>query len=137
MALTWFLCLLILIKEDLYIDKVRGRMIIQIIGMSPLKKVKGSAGDYLGDQHPFYLYFPQCRNVFASREVFDVQKNMYDISYDDLFIQRNFKSVIVKESNPSDMRIKDKYPNDEVKQKQEAKRIEDEIQNYKYNYWKY
>ncbi len=125
------------IKEDIFVDKVRGRLITQIIGMSPLKKVKGSAGDVLGEQHPFYLYFPQCRNVFAAREAFDTQRDIYELSFDDLFIQRNFKSTIVKESNPGDLRIRDKYPNDETKQKEEAERIEREIREYKNKLWKY
>ena len=126
------------IKEDIYVDKVRGRVITQIIGMSPLKKVKGSTGEVLGEQHPFYLYFPQCRNVFAAKEAFDTQRdNMYDLSYDDLFIERDFKSVIVKESNPGDYRIRDLYPNDDARQKLESDRIEKEIQSYKKNFWKY
>lgn len=125
------------IKEDIFYDKIRGRLITRIIGLSPIKKVKSSAGDVIGEQHPFYLYFPQCRNVFASREVFDTQRDIYDMSYDDLFISHNFKTLIVKESNPGDLRIKDKYPNDEEKQKQEAERIERELRDYKKNLWKY
>ena len=125
------------IKEDLYFDKVRGRVITQIVSIAPIKSVKGSAGDFLGYQRPFFLYFPQVRMAIAGREVFDTQRDLYDVSYDDLFVTHNFKSVIVKESNPSDMRIKDKYPNDEEKQKQEAERIEQEIRNYKKNLWKY
>jgi len=123
------------IKEDIFVDKVRGRMITQIIGLSPMKKVKGSGGDVIGEMHPFYLYFPQCRNVFATREAWDTNRD--DISYDDLFIQRNFKSTIVKESNPGDLRIRDKFPNDEVKQKAEADRIEREIRNYREKLFKY
>jgi len=91
----------------------------------------------IGEQHPFYLYFPQCRNVFAAREAFDTQRDIYDMSYDDIFILRNFKTLIVKESNPADLRIKDKYPNDEEKQKQESERIERDLQTYKKNLWKY
>ncbi len=125
------------IKEDIFYDKIRGRLITRIIGLSPIKKVKSSAGDVIGEQHPFYLYFPQCRNVLASREVFDTQRDIYDMSYDDLFISHNFKTLIVKESNPGDLRIKDKYPNDEDKQKQEAERIERELRDYKKNLWKY
>ncbi len=125
------------IKEDIFVDKVRGRLITRIIGLSPIKRVKSSAGDVIGEQHPFYLYFAQCRNVFASREVFDTQRDIYDMSFDDVFILRNFKTQIVKESNPADLRIKDKYPNDEEKQKQESDRIERELRNYKKNLWKY
>ena len=125
------------IKEDYYFDKVRGRLITQIISLAPIKKVKSSAGDVIGEQHPFYLYFNQCRVPFAGREAYDTQRDVYGISYDDLFMQGNFKTLIVKESNPADLRIRDKYPNDEDKQKQEAQRIENELNNYKKNLWKY
>ncbi len=125
------------IKEDIYFDKVRGRVITQVIGLSPVIKLKSSTGDYIGDLHPFWLYYPQCRNLFAAREVIDPQRDIYNESYDDMFVQRRFKSRIVKESNPADIRIRDKYPNDEVRQQKESDRIEREIINYKKNLWKY
>jgi gliding motility associated protien GldN len=125
------------IKEDIYFDKTRGRVITQIIGLAPVRKVKTTTGEYLGDQRPFWLYFPQCRNLFAAREVIDPQRDIYNISYDDLFIQRNFRTRIVKESNPADLRIRDKYPNDEKKQKLESDRIERELNNYKKNLWRF
>jgi len=125
------------IKEDIYFDKSRGRLITQIIGLAPVRRLKSTTGEVLGEQHPFWLYFPQCRNLFAAREVIDPQRDIYNESYDDLFIQRNFKTLIVKESNPADLRIRDKYPNDEAKQRKEAERIEREIQNYKKSLWKY
>jgi len=125
------------IKEDIYVDKIRERLVTRIISISPIKRVKGSAGDVIGEQHPFYIYYPQARNVLAAREAFDTQRDIYDISYDDLFLSRNFKSLIVKESNPADLRIKDKYPNDDEKQKQEAERIERDLREFKKNLWKY
>jgi gliding motility associated protien GldN len=125
------------IKEDIYFDKTRGRVITQIIGLAPVRKLKSTTGEVLGEQHPFWLYFAQCRNLFAAKEVIDPQRDIYNISYDDLFIQRNFRTRIVKESNPADLRIKDKYPSDERKQKAEADRIERELNNYKRNLWKY
>ncbi len=125
------------IKEDIYFDKTRGRVITQVIGLSPVRRLKSSAGEVLGEQHPFWLYYPQCRNLFAAREVIDPQRDIYNESYDDMFVQRRFKSRIVKESNPADLRIRDKYPSDEARQKKESDRIEREIQNYKRNLWKY
>lgn len=125
------------IKEDIYFDKTRGRVITQVIGLSPVRRLKTSAGEVLGEQHPFWLYYPQCRNLFAAREVIDPQRDIYNESYDDMFVQRRFKSRIVKESNPADLRIRDKYPSDEARQKKESERIEREIQNYKRNLWKY
>ncbi len=125
------------LKEDIFFDKTRGKVVTQIIGMAPVRKLKTSTGEYISDQHPFWLYFPQCRNLFAAKEVIDPQRDIYNESYDDLFIQRAFKSVIVKESNPADLKIKDKYPNDEQRQKKEAERIEREINNYKAKMWRY
>ncbi len=124
-------------KEDIYFDKIRGKVITRIIGLSPVRRIKSSAGDFLGEQHPFWLYYPQCRNLFAAREVIDPQRDIYNESYDDMFVQRRFRSRIVKESNPADLRIRDKYPNDIERQKKESARIEREIQRYKNNLWKY
>ncbi len=125
------------LKEDIYFDKTRGRLITQMIGLAPIKKLKTSSGEYITDLHPFWLYFPQCRVPFASREIYDTQRDIYNISYDDIFIQRQFKTRIVKESNPSEMTIKDKFPNDEAKQIAESDRIEREIEAFKKSIWKY
>lgn len=125
------------LKEDIYFDKTRGRVITQVVGISPVLKLKNSVGEYIGDTHPFWLYYPQCRNLFAAREVVDPQRDIYNESYDDMFVQRRYVARIIKESNPADLSIKDKYPGDFERQKKESERIEREIQNYKKNLWKY
>ena len=125
------------IKEDIFYDKVHGRLITQIVGLAPVLKIKTSAGDYVGTTHPFWLYFPQCRNPFAGREVYDTQRDLYNISYDDIFIQHDFRTQIVKESSPDDLSIEAKFPNDEEKQKKESDRIENELRNFQKNLWKY
>jgi len=125
------------IKEDIFYDKVHGRLITLIVGLAPVLKIKTSEGDYVGTTHPFWLYFPQCRYPFASREVYDTRRDVYNVSYDDVFIQHNFRTQIVKESNPEDMYIEAKYPNDEEKQKQESDRIEKELREFQKNLWKY
>lgn len=124
------------IKEDIYFDKIRGRMITQTVGIAPIKRIKLSTGEIFGEDHPFWLYFDQCRLPFAGKEIFDTQRDIYNVSYDDIFMTRNFATTIVKESNPGDLRIKDKYT-DDAAQKKEAARIEQEIKDYKKNLWKY
>jgi len=124
------------LKEDIFLDKTRGRVVTDIVGLAPIRRVKGSTGEVIGEDHPFYLYFPQCRNIFAGRDIFDTERDIYNVSYDDVFISRNFKTQIVKVSNPADLRIRDKYP-DEERQKKEADRLEKEIQKYKKDVWKY
>jgi gliding motility associated protien GldN len=124
------------IKEDIYFDKVRGRVVTEIISLGPIKKLKTTTGIEISDSHPFYLRFDQCRRLLAAREVVDPQRDIYNISFDDVFLQRAFKSTIIKESNPANMRIKDKYP-DRARQIKESNRIEREIQRYKRNLWKF
>jgi len=125
------------IKEDVFLDKTRGRVVTYIVGLAPLKTLKTTSGEFIDYVHPFWLYFPQCRGPFAQREIYDTQRDIYNVSYDDIFIQRNFKTRIVKESNPGDLKISDKFPNDDEKQKKEAERIEQDLNKYKKGVWKY
>ena len=125
------------IKEDIFFDKVRGRVETYIVGLSPLRRITSkSSGMDFGTQHTFYLNFPAIRNLLAAKEVQDPQRDIYNISFDDVFLQRAFKSQIVKESNPTDSWIREKYP-DAARQKKESDRIEREIARYKRNLWKY
>lgn len=118
------------LKEDIVFDKIRGRMLSEIISLAPVRVKSGF------DIKPFYLNFNQCRNLLAAREVIDLQRDIQNMSYDDLFIQRNFKSKIIKEANPGNQKISDKF-SDEGQQQKESDRIEKEIRTYKKKLWKY
>ncbi len=132
------------IKEDVYFDKTRGRLYTTLVGIAPIKKLKTTTGVFIGDQRAFWLYFPQCRNVFAGKEIYDTQRELYNISIDDIFIQRAFRSNIVKESSSLDLYIKDipdskgglKFDTEE-KQKAEGKRIEEDLRKFKKDIWKH
>ena len=127
------------IKEDIFLDKVRGRIVTEIIGLGVVKHNRGkgkTVGIDYGDTHPFYLNFAKCRNLFAAKEVVDLERGLNNISFDDIFIQHNFKSIITKESNAAEKRIKDIYP-DRERQIKESNRIEREIQRYKRNMFRY
>lgn len=121
------------IKEDIFFDKQRSRIETRIIGLAPVINVN-AAGETVSQQPAFWLYFPQCRYLFATKEVADPKKEIYDVSFDDIFIQHNFKSQIVKESNPGQLSIKDYAKDNET---QEANRIEQQIIEYKKRVWKY
>ena len=125
------------IKEDLYFDKVHGKLITEIISFAPVTPVLTSTGDDAGTEtHPFYLNFNQLRKLMAGREVTDLKRDISNMSYDDLFITGNFHSMIIKEANPSDKSIKDMFA-DPADQLKESKRIEQEIRNYQKSLWKY
>jgi len=124
------------IKEDVYYDKQRAKVETHIVGIAPLIVLKLSNGDTVGTQPVVWLKYKQCREVFAKMDVSDADHNMYDVSMDDMFLQRQFNSVIVEESNPKGNRIKDymKTPEDQAK---EAARIEKKLADYKKNIWNY
>ncbi|RKR82279.1 gliding motility associated protein GldN [Mucilaginibacter gracilis] len=124
------------IKEDVYYDKQRAKVETHIVGIAPLITLKLSNGDTVGTQPVCWLRYSQCRIVFAKMDVSDPDHNMFDVSMDDMFLQRQFNSVIVEESNPKGNRIKDymKTPEDQAK---EAARIEKKLADYKKNMWNY
>jgi len=124
------------IKEDVYFDKRLSRVQTRIIGIAPLIRVTLSNGDTLGTQPVCWLKFKQCRLVFATMDVSDPDKNLYDVSMDDMFLQRQFNAKIVEESNPLGRRIKD-YMKDPADQDKEAQRIEKKLADYKTNIWLY
>ena len=124
------------IKEDIYFDKVRGRVVTEIISFAPVKSNKNSQGVFIGYTHPFYLYFKQLRKLLAAREVTDLPRDISNISYDDMFISRNFHSRIIKEASPSGLKIEDKFKTEE-EQIKESERIEQEIRNFKKGLFKY
>jgi len=122
------------IKEDIFYDRQRSRVETRIIGLAPLIKIK-AAEELVSEQPAFWLYFPQCRYVFVTKEVVDQQRDIYNLSFDDIFIQHSFNSQIVKEANPADLSIKD-YAQDK-KELEEANRIQQQIDEYNKKVWKY
>jgi gliding motility associated protien GldN len=124
------------IKEDVYYDKQRAKVETRIVGIAPLIVLKTTGGDTISTQPACWLRYKQCRIVFAKMDVSDPDRNMYDVSMDDMFLQRQFNGVIVEESNPKGNRIKDymKTPEDQAK---EAARIEKKLADYKKNLWNY
>ncbi|EHQ25823.1 hypothetical protein Mucpa_1666 [Mucilaginibacter paludis DSM 18603] len=124
------------IKEDVYYDKQRSKVETRIIGIAPLITLKLSSGDTVGIQPSCWLKYKQCRLVFAKMDVSDADRNLYDVSMDDMFLQRQFNAVIVEESNAKGDRIKD-YAKTPEEQAAEAARIEKKLADYKRNIWKY
>ncbi len=94
------------IKEDWVFDKQRSVFEPRIIGIAPLMRLK--VADVQTDFQPaFWVYFPEARQVLAAKEAISRNNDATGLSFDDVFMKRLFTSVIVKESNQKDERIKD------------------------------
>lgn len=137
------------IKEDIYFDKKRSMVVSRIIGIAPLKSIQ-AAGTSVGEAPVFWLYFPQCRDFFATKDVSDPDKNLYDTSLDDIFLQRKFTSTIVRATGSSnESRTTAQLAaltapgaatdalNADKDKAETAKQIEAKIQNFKDKTWSY
>lgn len=120
------------IKEDWFYDKQRSVFEPRIIGIAPLMRIN-MGGVSLDEQPAFWVYFPEARNILVNKEVADPNNDALGITFDDIFTRRLFSSVIVKESNPQDLRVKDYMQGaDEIK---ESNRIEGKLGEYDKSLW--
>ena len=126
------------IKEDIFYNKQSGKIETRIIGIAPLKKIaiSGDIDVSIASQPVFWLYFPQARYILINIDVTDPDKGIHDLSMDDIFIQRRFKSQIIRESKPNGERIAD-YAKTEAEMLAESERIEQKIKEYKKKTWTY
>jgi gliding motility associated protien GldN len=95
------------IKEDWIFDKQRGVMDVRIIGLAPMRELRGGDGELRGHAPLFWLYFPERRPLFARWLAYrDVDGT--DHSFEELFATRRFQGTIVKVGNAMD-RTTDEY----------------------------
>jgi gliding motility associated protien GldN len=94
-----------LLKEDWIFDKQRSTLDIRIIGIAPMKEIRGDDGELRGYRPLFWLYYPECRYVFASWVAFNRENDAERRSFEDIFWKRQFSSYITKWSNVYDRRI--------------------------------
>lgn len=117
------------IKEDWFFDKQRSIWEPRILGIAPMKQVKGEW------QPAFWIYFPEARQVFVTKEVVNGKNDATGLSYDDIFVKRIFASYIVKESNPQDLRIKDYAIG--IDKLYEAERVKKSLIDTEHDLWSY
>jgi gliding motility associated protien GldN len=95
------------LKEDWIFDKQRSSMDIRIIGLAPMKEVRGDDGEVRGYAPLFWLYYPECRYVFANWDAFNRTNDAERRSFEDIFWKRQFSSYITKWSNVYDRQVSD------------------------------
>jgi gliding motility associated protien GldN len=125
------------LKEDWFFDKERSVMEVRIIGLCPLvEKLDKNTGDFRGYSPLFWLYYPECRPVFAREPVLWWKMNTAaQPSMDELFQKRIFASYIHKESNVYNRSIIE-YTNG-IDALLESDRIKEEIFNFEQDLWHY
>ncbi|MBT5147165.1 MAG: gliding motility protein GldN [Flavobacteriales bacterium] len=123
------------LKEDWIWDRQRSERYIRIIGIAPMIEDYDRDGDSMGYATLFWLYYPECRYVFANADIFNLFNDAQRRTYEDLFQKRYFSSYIVKHSNVYDRSIGEFARGMDALA--ESERIKEELFNLEHDLWHY
>lgn len=123
------------LKEDWIFDKQRSERYVRIIGIAPMKEDYDDEGTKRGYKTLFWLYFPECRYVFANASVFNFQNDAKRRTFEEIFQNRMFASYIIKEANVYDRSIA-AYARG-IDALLESERIKDELFTVEHDLWHY
>ena len=123
------------IKEDWIWDRQRSERYVRILGIAPMMEDFDIDGNSVGFRPLFWLYYPECRYVFANSEVYNMFNDAQRRTYEDLFQKRYFSSYIVKEDNSFNRMIVS-YARG-LDALAESERIQQELFNLEHDIWHY
>lgn len=123
------------IKEVWFFDEETAMLQVRILGIAPLIDVKDDNGNFKYEKPMFWAYYPECREILARHQVFNVGNDASPNTWEDLFEMRFFSSYIYKESNVHDFRLQDYLSG--VDLLMEAEKIKQEIFNFEHDLWSY
>ena len=123
------------IKEDWIWDRQRSERYVRILGIAPMMEDFDVDGNSVGFRPLFWLYYPECRYVFANSEVYNMFNDAQRRTFEDLFQKRYFSSYIVKEDNAFNRQIVS-YARG-LDALAESERIQQELFNMEHDIWNY
>ncbi len=121
------------IKEDWIFDKQRSEIDVRIIGIAPMREMRGADGEVRGFSPVFWLYYPECRYVFANHECFNPHNDGQRISFESVFMKRLFSSIITKVSNVYDRSLPEYQIG--VEALLSGERIKHDLFSYEHDLW--
>ncbi|OFY44741.1 MAG: hypothetical protein A2Z69_01570 [Bacteroidetes bacterium RBG_13_44_24] len=126
----------LLVYEEWYFDKKLGKLDVRIIAICPY--YMGFDAELGRNMRTplFWINFNEIRDILAKNEAFIANNDAQRISFDDLFMQRRFSSIIYGESNV----FNDRYVSEYTIGKSslfEAERIKIELFNLEHDLWEY
>jgi gliding motility associated protien GldN len=126
----------LVLYEEWFFDKKLSKLDVRIIMIQPIYMAYDEQAGRVLKKPLFWIKYDEVRDALAKQEVFMSNNDAQRISFDDLFMQRKFGSIISGESNVyNDRRISEyqvgKYT------LFEAERIKTELFNFEHDLWEY
>jgi len=129
----------ILVKEMWFFDKQRSVMEARVIGIAPIRVYyRDDDVDQIDARTsiPFWIFYPEARNIFASQPVYNEDNQAGQITFDDIFFKRRFSGYIYRESNVYDDRRVDEYTTG-LEVLLESENIKEKIFNFEHDLWEF
>ena len=126
----------LLVYEEWYFDKKLSRLEVRIISIEPFYLGYDTELGRVSRRGLFWVNFNEIRDVLAKNEAYMANNDAQRISFDDLFMQRRFGSIIYGESNVySDRQINQYFTGKSALF--ESERIKNDLFNYEHDLWEY
>jgi gliding motility associated protien GldN len=126
----------LLVYEEWYFDKKLSRLDVRIIGIMPYWMGFDQEAGRALRKPLFWIKFDDIRDVLAKNEAFLANNDAQRLSFDDLFMQRRFGSIVFGESNVFDDRQINEYTVGKYTLF-EAERIKTELFNIEHDLWEF
>ena len=126
----------LVLYEQWYFDKKLSKLDVRIIAIEPMYMAFDAQAGYVLKKPLFWIKYDEVRDALAKHEVFNSNNDAQRMSFDDLFMQRRFGSVIIAESNVYNDRMINQYQVGKYTLF-EAERIKNELFNFEHDLWEY
>jgi gliding motility associated protien GldN len=126
----------LLLYEEWFFNKKLSKLDVRIIAIQPLYMGQDEDTGTPLRQPLFWIRFDDVRDALARHEAFVANNDAQRMSFDDLFMQRRFGSVIWGESNPYNDRYISQYTVGKYSLF-EAEKIKTELFNFEHDLWEY
>jgi len=126
----------LLVYEEWFFDKKHSKLDVRIIAIQPIYMAYDDQIGRITKKALFWMKYDQARDALAKNEAYVVNNDAQRISFDDLFLQRRFGSIIYGQSDVANDRIISDY---QVGRNAlfEAERIKTELFNFEHDLWEY
>jgi len=126
----------LMVYEQWYFDKKLSKLDVRIIAIQPYYMAFDEQAGRVLRKPLFWIKYDEARDVLAKNEVFMSSNDAQRISFDDLFMQRRFGSIIVGVSNVYNDRMIQDYQVGKYTLF-EAELVKTELFDFEHDLWEY